>query len=56
MHPAILHDLASQHAREMHLTATVARRAQQARRARRGYRGTAVPSRLVPSGGSVRHA
>jgi hypothetical protein len=56
MHPVILQDLASQHARDMQLTATVAGRARRARRARRGHLAVAVPAAAVRYGTAVRHA
>lgn len=54
MHPVILQDLASQHARDMQVTATVARRARRARRG--GYLAVRLRSQAVACGTSVRHA
>jgi hypothetical protein len=55
MHPVILHNLASEHVRDMQLSASAARRARQARRARRGYPAVARSSAMA-SEMSVRHA
>jgi hypothetical protein len=54
MNPVILQDLASEHVRDMQLTATVARRARQARRARRGH--PALGFAALARETSVRHA
>ena len=54
MNPLILHELASEHVRDMRLTATVARRARQARRARRGYPALGFDTLVRET--SVRHA
>jgi hypothetical protein len=54
MHPVILQDLASEHVRDMQLTAIVARRAPRARRARRGYPAPGI--RHLVRETSVRHA
>jgi hypothetical protein len=56
MHPLIVHDLASEHVRDMRLTASVARRARQARRARRGHAAAGPRSSAMASDMSVRHA
>ena len=54
MHPVILHDLANEHVRDLHVAATAAGGARRARRARRGYPalGFAAMARET----SVRHA